>query len=298
MKCQRSTLGFTLVELLVVIAIIGVLIALLMPAVQKARSAAERMICVNNLYQIGLAMHSYESANRVFPSSSTSKLPSRWRPDPRDPGFSWCVSILPFIEEASLHDSIDFDVSCLANENRTASTTVVDLFRCPSYRGDDYSRAQTYIRSGRNTTGDASVFAIGNYVAIGATDIEELWHGEDSTKLGPICPDCKTNVKDVKDGLTHTFLITESRESGMRVWIDGRIGAFTTLPDHRTDRHSLNHSPYYSSRPEAEFGPSSVHPSGANHLFGDGSVRFVNDNVDTSVYVAQGTFDGGEIVDE
>ena len=298
MNWRRSAFGFTLVELLVVVAIIAVLIALLLPAVQKARGAARRIMCSSNLNQIGLAIHNYESANRVFPSSSTNVLPSRWQSNPRDPGFSWCVSILPFLEETPLHDSINFDASCLSIDNRTASTTVVSVFRCPSYDGPDYSRARTYIQSGSSESGDASVFAIGNYVAIGATDIEELWHAEDSTKLGPICPKCETTVKEVKDGLSNTFLITESRESGMRVWIDGRIGAFTTLPKNRSDRHSLNYSPYYPSNPEAEFGPSSTHTSGAHHVFGDGSVRFVSDRIDPAVYVGQGTYNGGEIVDD
>ncbi len=94
--------GFTLVELLVVIAIIGILIALLLPAVQAAREAARRMQCSNNLKQIGLAIHNYYSTNNAFPAacSSQNKNFGSW-------GFAWCVHIMPYAEQTSLYDELD-----------------------------------------------------------------------------------------------------------------------------------------------------------------------------------------------
>jgi prepilin-type N-terminal cleavage/methylation domain-containing protein len=102
-KIQNPRLAFTLVELLVVIAIIGILIALLLPAVQAAREAARRLHCSNNLKQMGLALHNYESANRVFPSGSRShRSDNSWTW-----GHAWAVCILPFAEQNALYDQFD-----------------------------------------------------------------------------------------------------------------------------------------------------------------------------------------------
>ncbi|MCA9133857.1 MAG: DUF1559 domain-containing protein, partial [Planctomycetales bacterium] len=97
--------GFTLVELLVVIAIIGVLVGLLLPAVQAAREAARRMQCTNNLRQLGLAVHNYESANR--------RLPSGWIANNLrgEPGWGWAAALLPFMEGSNLHQQIDFGIA-------------------------------------------------------------------------------------------------------------------------------------------------------------------------------------------
>jgi prepilin-type N-terminal cleavage/methylation domain-containing protein/prepilin-type processing-associated H-X9-DG protein len=135
MRCHARR-GFTLVELLVVIAIIGILVAMLLPAVQSAREAARRMQCGNNLKQLGLAIHNYHSAHRRFPSN-INKLP--WNVAPtgelRDQA-SHLVLLLPFIEQANLYDGIDFKSATLPGDQIVQGKKVdehqIALYRCPS----------------------------------------------------------------------------------------------------------------------------------------------------------------------
>ena len=101
--------GFTLVEILVVVAIIGILIALMLPAIQAARESARKSQCANNLKQIGLGIHGYLDNHKAFPPGYTSKvLPNH---DDGGPGWSWGAKIMPFIEEVQLHDQIDYEAS-------------------------------------------------------------------------------------------------------------------------------------------------------------------------------------------
>jgi len=131
-------LGFTLVELLVVIAIIGILVGLLLPAVQSAREAARRLQCGNNLKQIGLALHNYESAHRRFPPGFISRVTGTWSGGGNDPipeagpGWSLFAMLLPYIEQGNLHQTIQFHLPIAAPENRFARSTRVKEFQCPS----------------------------------------------------------------------------------------------------------------------------------------------------------------------
>src|SRR5262245_13027393 len=127
--------GFTLVELLVVIAIIGVLVALLLPAVQPAREAARRMQCVNNLKQIGLAIHSYHDTFNRFPSGFLFQAPAmanRADRANRAPGFSWHTLILPQLEQANLYNQLNFQLGMWQQPNRTVIATPLKVAVCPS----------------------------------------------------------------------------------------------------------------------------------------------------------------------
>jgi len=134
----RMRIGFTLVELLVVIAIIGILVGLLLPAVQAAREAARRMQCSNNLKQIGLALHNYESAHRTFPPGFISRVTGPWpgggnNPIPEvGPGWSLFGMILPQLEQANLHSNINFQLPIIAPANQMARSTRVTGYQCPS----------------------------------------------------------------------------------------------------------------------------------------------------------------------
>lgn len=133
----RRRVGFTLVELLVVIAIIGVLVGLLLPAVQAARGAARAMQCKNNLKQIGLAFHNYESTYRTFPPGFISQTTGPWSGVGNDPvpeigpGWSALAMILPQIEEAALYEQIDFGRPITDVANQSARSSEVPSYRCP-----------------------------------------------------------------------------------------------------------------------------------------------------------------------
>lgn len=130
--------GFTLVELLVVIAIIGILVGLILPAVQSARESARRMQCSNNLKQMGLALHNYESAHRTFPPGFISRTTGAWPGGSNDPvpeagpGWSLFAMILPQLEQATLHATINFSIPITAPANQAARSTKVSSYRCPS----------------------------------------------------------------------------------------------------------------------------------------------------------------------
>ena len=151
-------IGFTLVELLVVITIIGILIALLLPAVQSAREAARQMQCSNNLKQIGLAFHCYHKAHNVFPPSYVTQPGGgglNGTPDTTTldagPGWAWGALLLPYLEQGSLHDKLDFSRPCWDEQNRVGYDDALvpggspievplvgrqlNVFLCPSAKG-------------------------------------------------------------------------------------------------------------------------------------------------------------------
>jgi prepilin-type N-terminal cleavage/methylation domain-containing protein len=282
--------AFTLVELLVVIAIIGVLVALLLPAIQSAREAARRSSCANNVKQIGLAIAQYQLSHTVYPPSTTDDL-FVWDDGGQLRNHSWASLITPHLEEGALHDKIDFTVSAMDGVNQPAASMTVSVYRCPSYDGPAKTEDQHY---------PPNVYAIGNYVSIGATDVDHIYAISVKPE-GVIYPVSKIKPKEVTDGLSKTMFIGESREEKMRVWIDGRTACVSALPydmDSNVPLVSLNYTPYYNDGDiESDWGPSSMHPGGAYHLFGDGSVHFLTNTISVPVYTGLCTRAGGEILD-
>jgi prepilin-type N-terminal cleavage/methylation domain-containing protein len=288
--------AFTLVELLVVIAIIGLLVAMLLPAIQGSREAARRSSCTNNLKQIGLAIAGYQLAKTIYPPSNTDTQFS-WVSAGDLLNHSWASLIMPYIENSPLHDSINFKASSMAVVNQPAAATVVPIYRCPSYTGPALTEDQHY---------PPEKYAIGNYVSIGASDADHIYAVGEFPE-GVIYPVSKIRPKDVSDGLSKTMFIAESREEGLRVWIDGRTGAYTALrydPDGKYSSEpevALNVTPYYEYPDDdmvCAYGPSSTHPGGALHLYGDGSVHFLLDTISVANYVALSTRAGGDFVDD
>ncbi|HEX6987633.1 MAG TPA: DUF1559 domain-containing protein [Planctomycetaceae bacterium] len=296
--------GFTLIEVLVVIAIVGLLIALLLPAVQQAREAARATSCRNNLRQMGLALHNYHALLQVFPPSSTSAVDKGvWTDRPwRHHLHGWASLILPFLEQGNLQDAIDYDRSALDPANRAAAAHVLPIYSCPSHDGPRFSTDPHYTQySGR--------YALRNYAAMGARDIGRLWQAPD----GAFYPLSNTRMADLLDGSSGTIFLFETRDTGAAVWIDGGAAALAARrfdasnpPSYAGPELPLNYSPYYWSERDAGgnllyesidavWGPSSRHPGGVHHLFGDGAVRFLSDTLDGDVYEAMASRAGGEV---
>jgi len=299
--------GFTLVELLVVIAIIGILIALLLPAVQAAREAARRTQCTNNLKQIALALHNYHDSLKVFPPSSTSgfgagvwNYPGTGPTHPSIHLHSFASLLLPYLEQGNVAGQIDYNVSALDPANRAMASLVLPFYRCPSYSGKDYSDDPLYV-----TTVGYDKFAIRNYVTLGARTVVGLSGAMPAD--GVMFPGSKTGFRDVTDGTSCTIAFAETREQRSAVWIDGTSAAvaarWTDLsgPTFAGNTVSINYTPYFPGGvfPNSigqEYGPSSFHPGGAQHAFVDGSVHFLSETMEATVYDALTTRGGNEVV--
>jgi prepilin-type N-terminal cleavage/methylation domain-containing protein len=307
-KSRTSRDGFTLIELLVVIAIIGLLIGLLLPAVQAAREASRRSQCLNNLKQIGLALHNYESLiKRLPPSSSDSVLNGvwNWSASPVKKLHGWPTLLLAHLEESNLAGLVNFNVSALDPLNRAAASQAIAVYRCPSFDGPSYSSDPQY-------TAVSPLLAIRNYVALGATTAGNIYWdpgwGTAETQDGSIYPQSHTRLKDIADGLSHTLLIAETREPDAAVWIDGTTASITSHrvddnnpPSYAGSENSLNYQPYYvysgSNSIDMQFGPSSMHSGAVAHLYADGSAQMLGDSIATVVYDALVTRSGGEVLD-
>jgi prepilin-type N-terminal cleavage/methylation domain-containing protein len=228
--CVQRTAAFTLVELLVVIAIIGILVGLLLPAVQAAREAARRMSCSNNLKQIGLAMHTYESAFGRMPPALFGANPERGQPSGEDDdGFGWLVSLLPFVEQQNLYDRLrpNGHFGVLGNQAiRDAvypgfpggavlpgGETVVSTYRCPSSALPERVPA-TWLIPGSELVGGGVIppltpmsigYATTDYKGAGGSCqgdfgvLHKIWEGPAGTKFA-----------EVRDGLSNTIMAGES----------------------------------------------------------------------------------------
>jgi len=303
--------GFTLVELLVVIAIIGILIALLLPAVQAAREAARRSQCANNLKQLGLACHNYHDTYKTLPFSSTA--PSMWWPhlfdtDGNDRMHTFNELILPFIEQTALHDQIDFSTNVFHDPNLSLFSGMRFPWQaCPS---------NPYADSGLDKWGGpydtwpgaspAACYAVcsgpqavDGWLAPGEDCRTEhgnaswcMWPGTDWNWNTPAHNpgmfggrnifSCKFGL--VMDGLSNTILLSE-RNSDMWRHYGALCVNFPGCPT----GHAIN-TKY--SRPNPidgwdwwyNMGASSYHPGGAMFCMGDGSVSFLSETMDFQTY--------------
>ncbi len=282
MKTSRER-GFTLVELLVVITIIGILIALLLPAVQAAREAARRVQCVNNLAQLGIGLHNYESGYEVLPPGVCNpKGPIH--NTPAGYHMSWLVQLLPYVEEEVTYRHIDFSVGAYDKKNQAVRQVKIRLFVCPSDRS-----------SGRPGSGFSPDDSGG---PVGASNYAGCHHDVESPidrdNHGVMFLNSRIGSKDVTDGTSHTIYAGEKPiEQADLGWMSGTPatlrntglvsgGAFATgFP--AADQGSPAEKVAASSPDLAVGGFSSPHPGGANFLLGDGSVRFISWSIKPSL---------------
>lgn len=270
----RSRRGFTLVELLVVIAIIGILVALLLPAVQAAREAARRMQCSNNLKQFGLALHNYHDTYKVFPPQAISPTPANNRM------WGWGALILPFIEQSALHDQLNPDGQRLPGPTTLYNGVALlqeplSGFRCPSDVGQRTNPYYTFPNN--NATG--TLYATSNYVA----NQDVIWL--------PTQP--KNSMASVLDGTSNTFLIGERRlfpntqgKAYTGALVFGRQGGSDAAVVFHAcwpiNTPSLGTNTFNSAANDPgcrRHSASSLHPGGAQFTLCDGSVRFVSETI-------------------
>lgn len=291
---KHSRTGFTLVELLVVIAIIGILVGLLLPAVQAAREAARRMQCSNNVRQLGIAVHNYESAYR--------RLPSGWVASNAhgEPGWGWAAALLPFMEGSNLHQQIDFRIPIEADIHDQVRVTVVPTFLCPSDTGanlfeiaegdgHDHDHDARY-RVGRIDDEGEKLFQVSksNYVGMfGTFELEDAPYNGNGMFYG----NSRIKFRDVTDGLSNTLMVGERNSRlGYSLW-QGNISEAAEA--HARILGVADHGP---NSPHAHFEDfSSYHTGGVNFMKADVSVSFLSDSIDVQVYQAMATRSGGEV---
>ena len=247
-----------MIELLVVIAIIGVLIALLLPAVQSAREAARRTQCLNNLRQMGIALHGYHDASGSFP-------PGGWLGEPGAPRrwIAWSALVLPHMEQAALYDTLNLGLSFDHAGNASAATTVLSVYLCPSS-----------LRDGERVDGRGACDYGGLY--------GERITGPNNPPKGAMLYDRALPIAAIRDGTSQTIFISE--DSG---WSDGQWIYARNVFD---QAFAINKAPTF----ENDIG--SDHPGGANALFGDGSARFLKETTALRPLAAICTRAGGEVV--
>ncbi|MCE9548369.1 MAG: DUF1559 domain-containing protein [Planctomycetia bacterium] len=309
---RRTAAGFTLVELLVVIAIIGVLIAMLLPALQSARAAAARTSCQSKLRQVALACQLFESGNRTYP-------PGRVKDS--GPKASWLSFLLPYIEQGQVADIYDRTVNWDKPKNKAARETVISTFICPSAPIDKRPLVT-------DATGTISG-GVSDFVAISRLHKDAVGAGMFPSHLAinPASPDFvpgvlnvdeRVSMRQITDGTTRTIIIGEMAGRPNHWLSPTRTGPLNlTGKGMWADDDSMSISLKGSNYPDptgvtpwvdAPFGPCpmnctnkselfSFHGGGANVAFADGSVMLLRENINLDVLANLVTRDGKEDLD-
>jgi prepilin-type N-terminal cleavage/methylation domain-containing protein len=302
---MRTRHAFTLVELLVVITIIGILTAMLIPAVQSARESARRTQCSNNLKQIGLALHSYHTTYEVFcplfilpidPAGSPNNGKLDFCPHgekPCLPGWGWAAFILPFMEGQVLYDQAGIGQGSYILDHKDEYRTVIPGYRCPSDSAPDIESGGVAIFWSRRVD-DGWEPATANYVAVNdhwrphalATDHPRAWL-KDRNPTGGFYGDHSRQLSEIRDGASNTFAVGERMYNPNEGYVSAAVWAgcidCVSYRDFSYDIAGTGRRPinFRDRAPDWEFaqGFSSEHPSGAQFLRFDGSVTFVNENI-------------------
>ena len=306
---RRIGSGFTLIELLVVIAIIGILIALLLPAVQQAREAARTMHCSNNLKQIGMAVHTYHEVNGCFPPGNITEGDCCGTRS----GICWSISILPYMEREDLFERYDSSAFNESPINASVRQARVVTYMCPSEEG---TQDLDYPASG---PGSGLLYRRGSYRAMtGRGKIHSPFFDEENCMVdkgglpygwrgiihhigSPRNPKLRTErIADVKDGLSNTLMVGEmatlSHQRRRTFWayaytsycLSGAVpNSATLLVDYDQCCKVLG------GCNACKRGWGSYHAEGLNFVIGDGSVHFISRQIDMDLFCAMATIDNG-----
>lgn len=300
---MRRSRGFTLIELLVVIAIIAILIALLLPAVQQAREAARRTQCKNNMKQLGLALHNYHDVHRAFPPGWIAVDGRVQNAHDGLNGAGWGTMILPYLDQAPLYELFNADLAIHDLLNVPFINNVLPAWQCPSDPKPDKWEIE---EEGSPGTVLAEL-PTANYIAAFGT--EELDGCENARGTAPVAANgqcrgdgmfyhnSKVRMRDLTDGTTNTFMVGERRT-------DAELGWYSTWPGMVAEgeeafQRILGSADHVPNDPVGHLDDfSSNHVGGAQFVLGDGSVRFISENIDHGLYQSLATIQGGEIVGE
>ncbi len=256
MRESNKRLAFTLVELLVVIAIIGILIGMLLPAVQAVREAARRTACLNNVSQIGLALQNYEFAMEHFPAGVT---------DPKGPivstpaglHVSFLVELLPYIEQYGIANNFDKSIGTYAAPNAAARMQVIQIYLCPSNWGDTNVQA----------TAGLSHYAGCHHGSEVPIDVDNN---------GILYLNSKTGFDEILDGSSNTILIGEYLPLNSSLgWASGTRASLRNTSG-IIDSRQWDVLAATPPGPTVVGGFGSRHPGGSNFSLADGSARFIN----------------------
>src|SRR6516225_3790046 len=310
----RRWRGFTLIELLVVIAIIGILIALLLPAVQKVREAANRMSCQNNLKQLGLAIHNYHDGFNQLPPARVG----------RDAYASWPILILPYVEGQNLRNLWDITRIYQQQTNHLAQTTTLKIFFCPTRRGPMTSPPEENGVDGSDGNGHLES-ACGDYACCDGDANNRNTMFANGAMISPLVANpnvgddnpyprqiisfkSRTNFASISDGLSDTLLIGEKhvRKGELGRAADGDMAYYSGF-DYTTAQRSAGW--YYDSSHVRQNKPlmriddaastirfGSWHASGCNFVFCDGSVHTLPFSIDIDVLRRLAVRNDGEVV--
>jgi prepilin-type N-terminal cleavage/methylation domain-containing protein/prepilin-type processing-associated H-X9-DG protein len=316
MSPNRRGSGFTLIELLVVIAIIGVLIGLLLPAVQKVREAANRARCQNNFKQVGLALHNYHSTHELFPPGQTSYLTDF--PSGYILRGCWMQALLPNLEQDALFREYDVwlksgNMTCFCPDR----WTVVPNLACPSEPVNPKVINYWYNDGPGDGTPQGSQGFHGNIVLCAGSTVYNPPGDPAGARLnGTFYPWSKTSIADIQDGTSNTVIggeINLVRDSPtLTTWDDYRGRYYynwegntlfstlyppnSTVPDRMSYCVSTASAPCSLGTDNAVQSLRSHHPGGVNILLGDGSVRFLANGIAPATFQALGTRAGDEVI--
>ena len=311
-RCVASRAGFTLVELLVVIAIIGVLVALLLPAVQAAREAARRMQCSNHVKQLALAAHNYHGTYLRFPAGQPlGYYSSSWYPDvgARNGDRScWISPLLPFIEQSTIWSQVDTYLAQASPPPHTCQQPFalvhVKTWRCPS---DPNAPKLSALAQGVHA----------NYVACHGSGFATPTADPRGLNLdGVFYGISKTRFADITDGTSNTAFMSEclvrqdttAHDIRGRVW--NSIHACMTFSTMHPPNSTVGDNPQgycvvekkmpcaTGATTNAYLLARSQHPAGVNTAMADGSVRMITNSINTAAWLALGTREGGETIPE
>lgn len=311
--------GFTLIELLVVIAIIAVLIALLLPAVQQAREAARRSQCKNNLKQLGLAFHTYHDTYGLFhrggtngdikpTNAGTASIVARKMT-------SWCTALLPYLDQSAIYNKYDHDRWFFESPNLELARTPLDVLKCPSNPEAAKLRSLESMDFGRTDYSGLYHAGLGNDAfpsKSSGVNPNGVMQGATYVPTGNWDPVTRNvSMRDVTDGLSNTVLIGEAPLSQFGLW-SGSKNFFTQMANINARYTAEGVTPYLVCdinqwTPGVEIGQlgcnygqslHSFHTGGAQICMGDGSVRFIGENVNFDVIKSLVSFAGGEVTPE